>query len=225
MDVGECIKTRRSVHKFLRAEIEQEKLGDILIAGKSAPSAGNLQSWRFVVVRGKSGRKVVAEACLHQMWMAEAPVQIVICAEVPRVKLYYGNRGERLYSIQNCAAAAQNMLLMAHSLGLGSCWVGAFEEDMLKRAIGLGDQARPQAVIVLGYSNEEVPEPMSLTLETITFFESYGNRIERFNLWLGQFGAINKKRVNNAKELIKDKIEDAKHSSFWKKLQFWNSEK
>ena len=212
MELLECIKTRRSVRKFLDIPVEWDKVGAVADAGRSAPTAGNLQNWKFIIVLDKEKRKAIAEACLKQFWMEKAPVMIVVCSEPEKAKKFYGIRGERLYSIQNCAAAVQNMLLTAHSLGLGSCWVGAFDEDMLKRALGIPEYVRPQAVVPLGYPAEKVPTPMQYQLENIVFMEGWGSK---FNLdsYLGYTSASVRDLIAKGKkvaEKIKKKLKKEK---------------
>ena len=177
MNVFEAIATRRSIRKYTAQDIPMEILGVILDAGRYAPSAGNVQNWRFVIIKNKESKQKVAEAAMQQMWIAEAPVIILVCAETEKIKQFYGIRGERLYSIQNCAAAIQNMLLTAHSLGLASTWIGAFDENMLRRALGIPEDIRPQAILPFGYPDEIVPAPTHYTLDNVCYFESYGNRI------------------------------------------------
>ena len=81
MDVLEAIRTRRSVRKYRDIPVEWEKVGLILDAGRLAPSSGNLQNWKFIVITDKNARHQISEACLEQQWMAKAPVHIVIVAE------------------------------------------------------------------------------------------------------------------------------------------------
>lgn len=186
MDVVECIRTRRSIRKFSSKPVEWDKVGTVIDCGRLAPSAGNLQNWKFTVVLDREKRAKIAEACLQQHWIHTAPVIIVVTAEPKKSERFYGVRGDRLYSIQNCAAAVENMLLAAHSAGLSSCWVGAFDEEMLKRAVGISsDEVRPQAVVPIGYAGETVPEPPKQPLVTVTFLESYGSRISDPNEFLG----------------------------------------
>jgi len=177
MNVFETIATRRSIRKYTAQDIPMEILGIILDAGRYAPSAGNVQNWRFVIIKNKENKQKTAEAAMQQMWIAQAPVIILVCAETEKIKQFYGIRGERLYSIQNCAAAIQNMLLTAHSLGLASTWIGAFDENMLRRAIEIPEDIRPQAILPFGYPDEIVPAPTHYTLDNVCYFESYGNRI------------------------------------------------
>lgn len=207
MDVFDCMKSRRSVRKFLEVPVEWDKIGKILDAARFAPSAGNLQTWKFIVVRDKEKRHKIAEAALHQWWMEKAPVHIVICAEMRRIKQFYGIRGERLYSVQSCAAAVQNILLAAHSLGLGACWVGAFDEDRVATILSIpGDaELRPQAIIPIGYPDEKPRTPPRLPLENNTYLEIWSKqslgKIEDINevLWNVRAG---EKAVKAGKKIV-----------------------
>lgn len=134
MDIFECIEKRRSVRNFNpNRHVEWDKVGQIIEAGIMAPSSGNLQNWKFVVVEDKNHKHQVANACLQQFWIEKAQYIIIVVGLEDRAKRFYGIRGERFYSIQNCAACIQNMLLAAHSLGLGACWVGAFDEVAIRK--------------------------------------------------------------------------------------------
>ncbi|MHA2023662.1 MAG: nitroreductase family protein, partial [Candidatus Thorarchaeota archaeon] len=126
METFECIEKRRTVRKYLDTPVEWEKVGNILRAAQLAPSSGNVQDWRFVVVTDKTKRTALANAALKQNWMARAPVIIVVYSDSAATKRFYGLRGEKLYTIQNCAAAAENMTLAATDQGLASAWIGAF---------------------------------------------------------------------------------------------------
>ncbi len=133
MNTEECIKTRRSVRKYKDKQVDWDLITNILDAGKFAPSAGNIQNWKFIVVRKEDVIKKLAKASFDQDWMEDAPVHIVVVGEPEKASRFYGARGERLYTIQSCAAAVENMLLVANELGLGSCWVGAFDESKVHR--------------------------------------------------------------------------------------------
>jgi nitroreductase len=176
MNVFEAIATRRSIRKFTSSDIPMEILGVLLDAMRYAPSAGNIQSWRFIVCKTPAKKQQVAEACMQQYWIAEAPFVIVLVNENEKITNFFGLRGERLYSVQNCAAAAQNFLLTAHALGLASCWVSEFDEDMLKRACGIPGNVRPQVVLPVGYPDEIVPAPSRYPMDDLTYFETYGSR-------------------------------------------------
>ncbi|MBC8444424.1 nitroreductase family protein [Candidatus Woesearchaeota archaeon] len=202
MDILECIKGRRSIRRYLDLEIPKEKIGIIIEAGAMAPSSGNLQNWRFIIVKDKETRKQLANACLQQDWMATAPVHIVICGIDEVARQFYGIRGERLYTIQNCAAAMQNMLLTAHDLELGACWVGAFDENMVRKAVSIPENARPQAIITLGIPNEIVPEPKKTDLTHLAFIEKYNNKVEDIESVMGFYGAAMQQRLQKGKEAL-----------------------
>lgn len=202
MDVLEAIKTRRSIRKFLDMPIEFEKLDKILQAGAAAPSAGNLQNWKFIVVADKENREKLADAAFQQFWMTTAPVFIVVCAEIEKTKQYYGIRGERLYGIQNCAAAVMNMLNVAWAEGIGSCWVSAFDEDMIKRTLNIPDPVRPQAIIPLGYPDEKPPSPPKKTVETCSYVEEWNRRITDIPKMLRWYYPRTQKAVGKGKELL-----------------------
>ena len=107
MDVIEAIKGRRSVRSFTGDPVKEEDLQEILDAARYAPSAGNLQPLELVVVKNPEVKRRLARASLGQSFVAEAPVVIVICANVSRTARRYGRRGSELYVIQDTAAAAK----------------------------------------------------------------------------------------------------------------------
>lgn len=173
MNIGECIKARRSIRKYQDKPVDWDKITEILNAGKFAPSAGNIQNWKFIVVRKDDVREKLTKASFDQEWMQQAPIHIVIAAEPEKAERFYGTRGERLYTIQSCAAVVQNMLLMATELGLGSCWVGAFDERKVKRALNIPETAIPQAIITIGYADEKPELPPRVELEHQVYLDKW----------------------------------------------------
>lgn len=199
MDVYECIKKRRSIRKFLKKEVDWEKISLILDAGRLAPSAGNLQNWKFIVVLDEGKRKSVAEACVKQSWIEGAPFMIVIVGEPQSAERFYGKRGSDLYTAQNCAAAAENMLLMATSLGLQGCWVGAFSEDMIKRIFGIPNYAEPFVILPFGYPDSEGEEPAKFPIEHVTYFNGWRGKIENPAAYMGYYSPGLQKRLKKGK--------------------------
>jgi len=167
MDVFEAIKGRRSVREFKPDPVKDEDLKRILEAGRWAPSAGNCQPSEFVVVKDPSVKRRLATAALEQTFIAEAPVVIVVCANIPRTSRRYGKRGEDLYCIQDTAAATQNILLAAYSLGYGTCWIGAFDDDAVAEVIRVPPGVRPVAIIPLGRQAESPSPPPRRPLNEI----------------------------------------------------------
>jgi len=202
MDTIECIESRRSCRLYLDIPVEFEKVGTILNAGRLSPSAGNLQGWRFVIVTEEDLRKQLAEACMKQYWMEKAPIHIVICSVPESDKRMYGKRGEELYTIQNCAAAAMSMLLAAHDQGLGACWVGAFEEGMVRKALQMSESGKPMAVLTIGYSDETPVRTPKYALDNVTFIERWGNRIQDFAAYVGYYSQHVSKTMALGREMI-----------------------
>ncbi|MGY4707173.1 nitroreductase family protein [Candidatus Bipolaricaulota sp. J31] len=154
----EIVKGRRSIRKFKPDPVPENDLVEILEAAIWAPSAGNAQPWRFIVVRDPGIKRKLVVAALGQDFIAEAPVVIVVCTDLERARRAYGDRGVGLYCIQDTAAAIQNMLLLAHAKGLGTCWVGAFSEEEVCEALALPEGLRPVALVPLGYPAQK-PRP------------------------------------------------------------------
>lgn len=183
MDIDKCIRERRSTRAFLKKDVSIEQVSEILDAARYAPSSGNLQNWSFIIVKDKANKEKIAKACAKQFFLNEASVLIIVCSNLEKIKDVYGNRGEALYSIQNCAAAIQNMLLKAHDIKLASCWVSAFDEEKIKRAFKIEDDARPQAVIAIGHAEDYEKEARRFPLKSMVFFEEYNQKNRDTGLW------------------------------------------
>ncbi|MEK6861509.1 MAG: nitroreductase family protein [Nanoarchaeota archaeon] len=182
MNLDSCIKERRSCKDYLDKEIPLELIGEIIEAASYAPSAGNLQNWSFIVVIDEKKKYDISISCLKQMWMNKSPVFIVICNRKKRVTDLFEERGE-LYSIQNCAIAAQNIMLKAHELGLGTCWVGSLDVESIRRILKIPEDVVPEAIITLGYPEKFEKEVQREPVELITYFEEWGNRKTDTSVW------------------------------------------
>ncbi len=158
MELKEAIEGRRSVRAFTGEDVPRETVAELITLANMAPSAGNLQSRDFVVVRDRETKDAIARAALNQDFIAEAPVVIIVCANMRRVD-WYGERGRSLYALQDAAAAIQNLMLAAHDKGLGTVWVGAFREDQVAGLLKLPAHARPVAIIPVGHPREAPREP------------------------------------------------------------------
>ncbi|MEW6109208.1 MAG: nitroreductase family protein [Nitrospirota bacterium] len=159
MDVSRAVKERRSIRSFLKKDIPDDIIDNLIEALIRAPSAGNLQSRKFYFVRDKKLKKKIAEAALNQTFISEAPVVIVCCAD-SRIGRHYGMRGIELYSIQDVSASIMAMMLVALETGLGTCWVGAFREEEVSKALDLPANLRPVTIVPLGYP-AKIPDPTS----------------------------------------------------------------
>jgi nitroreductase len=162
MDIFQAVKQRRSIRDFQKKDIPDQllrKLGEALIW---APSAGNLQARKFYFVRNNVVKTDLAAAALNQNFIAEAPLVIVGCAD-SRISFKYGERGVSLYSIQDVACSIMGMMLVAYENGLGSTWVGAFNEEAVSRLLKLPHHLRPVSIVPVGYPSK-IPDPPSRVL-------------------------------------------------------------
>ena len=172
MELLEAIKGRRSVRAFKQQDVPEETVEKLIDAARHAPSAGNIQPWEFVIARKQDTKKKLAKAA-NQAFVEEAPVVIVVCANENRSSMGYGIRGKTLYCIQDTAAATQNILLTAYSLGLGTCWVGAFNENEAKKALKTPNGIRPVAMIPVGYPNRTPSQRDRRPLNQIVHHEGF----------------------------------------------------
>jgi len=147
---------RRSIRKYRPDPISDEEIQLLLEAAMAAPSAVGKDPWRFVVIRDPQTRKKIADFLPYGKMLAEAPVGIVICGDLEAAH-------DRLlgYLLLDCAAAIENLLLAAHCLGLGSCWIGIYPREprvrFLRDLLGIPDHVIPVAVAAIGYPAEEKP--------------------------------------------------------------------
>ncbi|UCE92519.1 MAG: nitroreductase family protein [Methanobacteriota archaeon] len=172
MEVVDAIEGRRSVRAFKPDQVDDETITEGLRLANLAPSAGNLQARDFIVVRGQSTKNQLMDAAYGQDYVETAPVVVVFCANLGRIA-DYGDRGRELYCLQDVAAAVENMMLYLHSRGLGSVWVGAFDEKKASEALGLPDTLRPVAILPIGHPAEGGGEKRRMPLEKITHRERW----------------------------------------------------
>jgi len=157
MDFFELIQRRRSTRLFTSQPVEEQKLQAILEAANRAPSAGNLQAYEIYLVTDLARLHHLAEAALDQDFIAQAPLALVFCANPARSSKKYGRRSASLYCLQDATIACAFAHLAAAALDLASVWVGAFDDDRVRRAIGVGDSLLPVAILPVGYPGEKPP--------------------------------------------------------------------
>lgn len=159
MDFYEVIKTRRSVRSYSSKPISDEVLKKVLNAARIAPSGNNRQPWKFIIIKDTERKKKIAELCDEQYFIAEAPVVIVACGK----NIHY-NRGRWMgdYSmIVDVSIAVDHLTLAARAEGLGTCWIGSFDNEKIKKFLKIPDDVNIVAITPLGY-----PENPSVFKET-----------------------------------------------------------
>jgi len=155
MELLEIAQRRHSIRAFADRPLEDDKLQRILEIVSVAPSAGNLQAYEIYVVTDRRRKKALAKASLGQEFVAAAPVVLAFCARPERSAGRYGERGRRLYSLQDATIACTYAMLAVTDLGLAAVWVGAFGDDAVSRAIGLPADVLPVSLLPIGYAAEE----------------------------------------------------------------------
>jgi len=166
MTVMEAIQQRFSARSYLDKPVEEEKLQRILEAARLAPSANNRQEWRFVIVRDPQRRKALAEAA-GQPFVGEAPIVIVACAnETSRIM----RCGLPCHPI-DVAIALEHIALQATAEGLGTCWIGAFDQEAVKKIIEAPENVVVVELMPLGYPATQAPPKNRLPLEEIVYEE------------------------------------------------------
>ena len=175
MELEEAINTRRSVRSYSREDVSEDTVTRLLEQANAAPSAGNVQARDFVVVRNKKTGEALADAAFGQSFVAEVPVVVVVCGNQIRSSKHYGQRGRTLYYIQDADAAVENLLLAIHNEGLGSCWVGAFDENAVSEILELPEGVRPLAIIPIGVPSKSAGAGRAgrLKLEKIVHHEKW----------------------------------------------------
>lgn len=163
----ELMRSRRSVRRFTADPLPDGCEAKLLQAFLWSPSGGNAQPWHVRVVRDNEQKQRLCKAALSQQFVADAPVVYVVCADLDRAFKAYRQRGVDLYCLQDTAAAIQNLLLAAHAMGLGACWVGAFRERSVAEILELPEHLRPIAVVPVGIPDEQPRVPPRRPVEEI----------------------------------------------------------
>lgn len=184
MDLFEAIKTRRSIRKYQDKPVEDEKLQAVLEAVRLAPSWANYQCWRLVVVKDKTTREKVSDLSYVESYfapkgyksnpskkaLAEAPVVIVLCADPAQSGVIWNQK----YYLVDTGIASENLMLAARAQGLGTVFVGVFEEEKLKSLLNIPVSVRIVGLFPLGYPAEEKKNgPQRKPLQEICAYEKW----------------------------------------------------
>jgi nitroreductase len=184
MDLFEAIKTRRSIRKYSDKPVEEEKLQAVLEAIRQAPSWANMQCWRMVVVKDQAVKQKLSELSYVESYfatkgyksnpsmkaLAAAPVVIVLCADPAQSGAIWGQN----YYLADAGLAAGNLMLAARGQGLGTVFVGIYDEEKLKTLLNIPAAIRIVGLFPLGYPLEEKKEgPARKPLQDICFYEQW----------------------------------------------------
>lgn len=190
MDIIDAIKTRRSIRKYSDKPVEDAKLHAVLEAVRMAPSWANLQCWRLIVVRERGMKEKISALSYVESFfaplgyrsnpsmkaLAEAPVVIVLCADTGQS----GELGNQQYYLVDAGIAAQNLMLAARGLGLGTVFVGVFDTEELKKLLSIPDGIRIVGLLPLGYPEAGQKDgPPRKPVSEFCFFEQWNSKCEK----------------------------------------------
>lgn len=171
MSVLEVIAKRRSIRKYKEDPIPERVLHRVLEAARLAPSGKNLQPWKFIIVKDKYLKEKLAVAAVGQFFIAEAPLIIVACGFPDDC---YSRLGRYMKSwTVDVAIALEHLILQAQEEGLGTCWIGAFEEKEVKYILHIPKNVRALALAPLGYPDESPPPQTRKLLEEIISYDGF----------------------------------------------------
>lgn len=173
MDIFQAIRGRRSIRKYKDLPVEDEKIEQVLDAARLAPSWKNMQCWRFLVIRDRAGRNALLDAFPDgnpgKKAIAAAPVVILVCADPEESDIENGIA----YYIADTAIAFEHLCLSAHALGLGTCWMGWYDESKIKQQFGVPEQIRIVGITPLGYPDQQPKPRPRKELTEIAFFDAW----------------------------------------------------
>ena len=178
LEFSKLVKERRSIHHFTDEEVTDEELNYILEAARWAPSAGNAQPTRYLLVRDEEKRRKIwettagIEGITPQNFLNQAPIHIVVLTDTSAYKGKQSNIFSIRFSIQDSAIATMNLLLAAADIGLGACWVGMFREEALRELFKVPAHIKPVAIIPVGHTKSKVKPRKRKTLAQIVYYET-----------------------------------------------------
>ncbi len=165
----ELARARFSVRGYDPAPVSDEDLNKVVEAGRVAPSAANKQPWHFIVVRDEQRRRELSTAYVKE-WFWQAPVIIVVCVEPLKA---WSRMDGKNYAWVDGAIAMDHMTLCATDLGLGTCWIGAFDPTKVKHVLGLPEGVEPVAMTPLGRPTSQPRPKTRKPLEEVVRYEKW----------------------------------------------------
>ncbi len=177
MDVLEVIKERRSVRSYKEDPVPDELIEKILDAAKWAPSGGNIQPWRFIVVKNRILLDLLKK--VSPGYLGNAPLAIVICSDREHSFKVGGPLAKEYLTIADCSMAAANITLAARALELGTCVIKSFSHNAVKELLSIPNEVEPELIVIVGYPAETPKPPPREPIEKIAYLDRYGKKFER----------------------------------------------
>jgi nitroreductase len=176
MNFNKILKTRASIKRYSNKKPSENKILDAIEAATLAPSPGNLQILKFIIVEDEEKIKKIAQAC-QQEFIKKAPILIVVCSDSKKVDIMYDKRADK-YIKQHAGAVIENFLLKITEMRLASCWIGAFSEITIKNALKIPDNIDIQAILPIAYPHktDKTKQKSKPNLGNVLYFETWDNK-------------------------------------------------
>lgn len=206
MDFFNAVTSQGTVKKYEKKEVDDKLIGVILYMANYADSVGNIQGWDFIVVRDQEVKNQMHKAAFKLDVVKDAPVSIVVCADLKKFSLKYEERGEYLYSIQDTAGAVTIIMLTAQILGLGTNWIRAFDEKEMKQILSLPNEVRPMGIVTLGYPAIKTERKKPRNFEYMTWIDQFKRKYDiSYMFQIGPKEEVFKPVVNQIIDKLKKK--------------------
>lgn len=173
MDFDNVMRKRHSIRKYSMKKVSFDQITEICEAARFAPMAGNIYTIKLIIVSDEKKKQELSEAALGQEFIVKASYIIVVCSNLAQLKRTYSTKAEA-YARQQAGAAIQNILLKTTDLGLASCWIGAFDQNAIKRILRIPDDIQIECLLPIANSMEEPREIKKPDLKMILYFEEWG---------------------------------------------------
>lgn len=173
MQFDHIVKKRKSVREFSKKKPNWKHILDAIDSTIQNPFAGNLNNIKFLIIEEEHKIKSISEIA-EQPWISQSKTLVIICTDDTHLEDKYGERG-RIYSRQQAGAAIQTFLLKLTDLGLSSCWIGAYSDEILKQTLDIPQHIQIEAIIPIGYENprKKVKKPEKIELENVLYWEKW----------------------------------------------------
>jgi len=174
MELNNTLIKRHSVREFLSKKVKWADILEAIDASTNSPAAGNIFNLKFIIIKRQETKNEIAKHA-QQLWLSSAPYLILACSDETKLERVYDSRGLR-YSKQQTGAAIQNFLLKITDLGLSSCWVGAYSDELIKQILKIPEYIQLEAILPVGYEKGKGKQKTKAKLENIINWEKWGQK-------------------------------------------------
>lgn len=173
MNFDWIVENRKSVRRFSKSRANWKDVLDAIDLANQGPFSGNHNHLKFIIIESEDSIRSLADVC-EQEWIKSVPLLVIVTSDDSHLENTYGERG-RVYSRQQAGAAIQTMLLKFTELGLGSCWIGAYEDSKIRKKLGMPEHVQVEAIIAVGHEEGMMKKPKKKDLNRSLYWESWGN--------------------------------------------------